>query len=168
MTISIELHSRIMNIVHTCVTKMLPENRRIAIPVTYRNDMKKCAGLAYCVSKRIELNIQLLIENEEAFLARTVPHEAAHIITKILFPDAKQAHGPEFRYVMTKLGCDTSTYHSYDVSSVVSGERFRYVCNCKDKAPFSISKLIHKKMVAGQSRTCRSCKGRLSYWPKDE
>lgn len=161
-----ETHTRINAVVQSCIKKILGQSFEMIVPVTFRTDMKRVAGLAYYKTKKIELNQQLFLENTEEFFTRTIPHEAAHLITHILFPRAKQAHGPEWRNVMNRLNVeDVKRCHSYDVSSVVQRvtEKFSYACMCDRK--MSLSKIMHNKIQKGSHRKCLTCDTRVSYSP---
>ena len=58
----------------------------------------------------IRYNLQLLAENEEKFLARTVPHEVAHLVVQQLFGPAARPHGREWKAMMAVFGADPSPY----------------------------------------------------------
>lgn len=107
------------------------------------------AGKAWFMEHKVEFNEILAIENPDTF-ATTIAHELAHLITHQLYPNAKQAHGPEFRHVMETLGYDGRTYHSYDVSSVSTKRvksRFVYECLTCVKT-YEVAKPTHTKMQA--------------------
>jgi len=99
------------------------------------------AGTATPSDWKVNFNAQLLNENEEDFLARTVPHEVAHLITAKMYPQTmsrdwgrkRDWHGPNFRFVLgTVLGCDDTTRcHSYNTSTTGKRKiRFQYQCGC--------------------------------------
>ena len=157
-----ETYDCIDKLVQSCIKKILGQSYELDVPVTFRRDMKRIAGLAYSRSKRIELNEQLFLENTEQFFSRTIPHEAAHLITHIIYPKAKQSHGPEWRSVMNLLGVeDIKRCHSYDVSSVVQRvtQKFTYVCACDRK--LSLTKIMHNKIRNGSHRKCVVCNTRV-------
>lgn len=167
LVISDELKIKIKEVVVDCFNKALPADKIPFVDVQYRTNMKRCAGLAY-ESNKIELNVQLLLAYTEKFISRTVVHEAAHLITNIMFPDAKQAHGPEWKHVMRIIGAsDLYRTHSYDTSPALSGEYYRYVCGCDDHIR-NLTPLRHKKINSGRIVLCRKCKSRLAYWPKED
>lgn len=45
-----------------------------------------------------------------------IAHELAHHLVINKFPKAKQAHGPEFRWIMNSIGYRGDTYHKFSVS----------------------------------------------------
>ncbi len=126
-------------------------------------DMGRTAGRARYIDNSIKYSPTLYKENESVFIARTVPHEIAHLITHLVFPHAKQAHGPEWRSVMQKLGVtDNSRCHSYDTSSTKrSRDRFVYRCDCEISHWITAHK--HKKMQIGIKFTCRKCKKTIDF-----
>lgn len=166
MSISKELDNRVKEKVTECIAKILGAERaaKFHFPVTYHSNMNRVAGLAYMTEMRIELNEPLFLANIEQFFARTIPHEVAHLIQTIVYPKAKQSHGPEWRHIMELLGAESKRSHSYDVSICTTMERFRYVCNCTNRS-FSVTKILHNKMQKGQKRFCNTCTGRAVYWP---
>jgi SprT protein len=164
MIVSNEMLARINATVYQCFVKVLGEEKakKHIVQVRFRNDMRRVAGLAYMNKNLIELNFQLFDKYTEAFFNRTIPHEAAHLITRILFPKAKQAHGPEWRHVMNILGVDSSTYHKYDISCAYpEGSLFTYVCACENKK-FLFTKIKHNKASKGVAYyTHTACGSRL-------
>lgn len=164
MIITQELHNRVMQKVSATVSKYFGPTFDLDIPVSYRSDMKGTAGIAYVNSKKIELNAQLFLANTEKFFERTIPHEVAHIITKMVHPHAKQSHGPEWRSVMDHIGVDSTRCHTYDVSALVKRmERFTYACACS--RPLNITKIMHNKIQKGSVRTCMTCNTVVYYNP---
>jgi SprT protein len=153
--------------VRECFNKFFP-GYNFSCYIYYRNDLGAVAGYAYSDDRHIELNETLLVENFEDFLATTIPHEVAHLLTKQFYPDAKQAHGKEFREVCKKLGFPEAgkTYHSYDLSSVVEKkQKTLYVYECIHGCmTFKLSSVIHKRISQeGQIRCCGECRTVLQY-----
>jgi SprT protein len=122
--------------------------------------MRSVAGCAYTGKfKRIELSEQLFLENIESFFENTIPHEVAHILTEILYPNAKQDHGPEWKSVMRELGIEPVRCHNYDTSSCYNDTRIRYNCVCSTH--HLLSKIRHNKAKLGTEYSCGTCKTRL-------
>lgn len=120
----------------------------------------KAAGMAifpHRANPIIRFNTQLLIENREAFLKRTVPHEVAHVIARGLFGKRIKPHGQEWKQVMGLLGAEASRCHSYDVSRSVRRKlkRFTYHCQCRSH---QLSSIRHNRVLQGQRYHCLSCK----------
>ena len=131
--ISVELLKNVEKCIDESVNKIMGSlpGHELKIPFSFRTDMKGIAGRAHCYSnKRIELSEQLFLENVEEFFLHTIPHEVAHILAVILYPDAKQHHGPEWKSVMRELGVEPVRCHNYDTSSCYKDTRFRYNCAC--------------------------------------
>ena len=74
----------------------------------------RVAGYAWKskVDSRVEYNLTFAITAGIDTFTETVVHELAHIVCFRLYPQAAQAHGPEFRYIMGKLGYSGDTYHT--------------------------------------------------------
>lgn len=73
------------------------------------------AGRAYRKSHKVEINIAYFLNNTQN-LEETIAHEFAHIIQFRLYPNAKQAHGVEFRHIMQTYGFSGNTYHNMSKS----------------------------------------------------
>lgn len=153
--------------VRECFNKFFP-GYNFSCYIVYRNDMGRTAGIADLIANRIELNETLLAENFDEFMVTTIPHEVAHLLTRQFYPEAKQAHGPEFRKVCDRLGYPDAgkTYAKYDITSVISKKPTTlYVYECMHGCmTFKLSALIHKRIsTEGQIRGCGECKTVLKY-----
>jgi SprT protein len=98
-------------------------------------------GEAWYKRNLIRLNLTFLVENEEKFLATTVPHEVAHLVAHYVY-DSKpmngkkvRPHGKEWKEVMGVLGLEPKVTHSYDIASldIVRVKRKRAVKTTKAK-----------------------------------
>lgn len=128
---------------------------------TIRYDLRGVvAGYAYYQSVMVKFNPILAHENEEDFLRRTVPHECAHLISYKLYGYEGRGHGPKWKSVMTRLGCDPSRCHQYDVSNarVKKKQLFDIQCNtCKQ-----VYKVTMKRINKLEHLLTRCCGARLS------
>ena len=79
--------------------------------ITFELKATKTAGYITRRDQVITYNLAYCFDIEE--YSQIVAHELAHAIQFRIYPDAKQAHGGEFRYILKQLGYDTATYHSY-------------------------------------------------------
>ncbi len=108
----------------------------------------------------IRYNPQLLHENGERFLQRTVPHESAHIIAFRLHGLRIRPHGDEWKAVMELFGADSRRCHDYDLSAV-PGRRYThhpYRCGCREH---SLTSIRHNRIQMGKVYLCRSCGKKL-------
>lgn len=140
------------------VQQKYPEFRKpnVAFDVT-----GKCAGQARYLKHEVSFNLILARDNSEEF-ENTVSHEIAHLLTKVLYPNAKQAHGPEFKRVHRWMGGTGNTYHSYDVSGVAKKRKtttYVYTCGCTEH---TVTSIRHNKMKAGALYKCNACKNRIN------
>ena len=105
----------------------------------------------------IRYNRFLLEEYPADFLARTVPHEVAHVVARALFGVRIRPHGDEWKGVMEWFGAEASRCHDYDVSHTQTRrlQRFPYRCACR---PHWLTSIRHKRILAGQMYYCRACK----------
>lgn len=82
--------------------------------IEYTNNKTAIAGKAYLRSGRVSFNLRFALEKD---FHQTIAHELAHIIQARLYPNASQAHGPEFRAILSTVSNRTSTYHRYSVAA---------------------------------------------------
>jgi SprT protein len=123
----------------------------------------RVAGKAYRNVYKISFNEVLMNENQSEF-AQTIAHELAHLYTRELYPHAKQAHGPEFKYVLAKMGYEPRRCHHYDVSSVSTKKvqrKYLYACPSCQK-DLRVSSNIHNKMQQGDQRLSICCRVKVN------
>ncbi|MCO5761185.1 MAG: hypothetical protein EP309_01855 [Gammaproteobacteria bacterium] len=104
----------------------------------------------------VRYNPLLLERHGEDFLARTVPHEVAHIIAFHHHGCHIRPHGPEWRAIMHLLGLPPTRCHDYDVSGLETRrlEHFPYRCGCGQHL---LSSIRHHRIQRGQRYLCRAC-----------
>lgn len=132
----------------------------------------------HCAYGKSELmfNPILAMENEEDFIATTVPHEVAHWIECVVygmkFKRTRRGkirwihHGTNWKYIMEhvfKLAPDRC--HAYDVkvlpnrrTRVVSRD-FTYTCPCNKIR--NLTSVRHNKILKGKKFICTSCRGNI-------
>jgi predicted SprT family Zn-dependent metalloprotease len=69
-------------------------------------------------------------------------------------------HGPRWKSIMRKFGCEPSRCHSYDQLRTASGQdRPKVICGCGER---EIGPIKYKRMIRGESSyTCGRCKQRV-------
>lgn len=97
------------------------------------------AGTANYRTWTVDFNAALLMQNIDDFIARTVPHELAHLACDQIYPEAhrpsmsmfqasgrrqkREVHGPRWQEIMTALGVkDITRCHSYDTTTTKIGK----------------------------------------------
>jgi SprT protein len=124
------------------------------------------AGRAYITKWLVKYNPEIYINNKQAFIDRTVPHELAHLINRTLHGNLVKTHGKEWRSIMRQLGVkDITRCHSYNLDGIKgirakAARPFVYACGCQE---WKVTSLIHRKMLNGQIRCCPKCRGRVHY-----
>ena len=132
------------------------------------------AGTADTRAWEVNFNATLLMENVEDFIARTVPHEMAHLIDSQLNPQnfeggfqmtrngrlkraKRSVHGYTWKAIMLVLGAPTSRCHSYDTANarVKKGRGAKQVWVCRT---------CGVEMKLGPQRHARMQSGRARYW----
>lgn len=96
-----------------------------------RYDIKNTdGGTATFQQWLIRLNLILMVENEEHFLATTVAHEVAHLVARRVYHNKLAAegkkmrpHGKEWKEVMHLFELPPKVTHSYDCSSIQRPKR---------------------------------------------
>ena len=85
---------------------------------------KKTLGMAYRHQNRISFNLEMAEKIGKDF-EEVIIHEISHLIQFIVYPDAKQAHGPEFRKICRTLGIPGST------KFYLKTDHFEWRCDCR-------------------------------------
>jgi len=151
------MQQQIINIVESCFNRVLGYVPNYTI--VYKSIGRGIAGTALCGKNILTFDPFFLNQNPEEYLRRTVPHEVAHLICHILYPRAKQAHGPEWKSIMLDLGVEPSRCHSYSVKDAPGRHPrpYQYGCVCEGKI-FNLTGRMHKSIEQGKNRICRNCK----------
>lgn len=108
----------------------------------------------------LRFNRQIAERHTADFLARTVVHEVAHLVT-LACHGRTRPHGREWRAVMAELGIpQAERCHDYPVSAdeVRRQRRWAYRCGCAEHA---VSTTRHKRILRGARYLCRRCGGPL-------
>lgn len=136
-------------------------NRQFADPVVKCTVRGVTAGKAYLREWMVNYNPALFQENHDDFLARTVPHEVAHLIAYDIHKVG--GHGWAWKSVMARLGIsEIKRCHSYDTTNT----RVRRVarvymvkCSCRT-VPLTITRW--RRMMQGTKYyTCGRCHTRF-------
>jgi SprT protein len=163
--ISPELKSKLEDkVLETYLKSKSIFNREFELPSISFDLKGRVAGNANS-RNHLRFNPILFRENVDDFLARTVPHEVAHLICFKLYPYSKQHHGPEWRSIMQRLGIqDIARCHSYDTTSVAQRKpriKFEYKCLCKRH---EVGNAIHQRNLSGMKKyVCTDCKTPIVY-----
>lgn len=117
------------------------------------------AGQARLLAPRrflIRYHPLLLGRQPETFLARTVPHEVAHLVAFCRYGARVRPHGPEWRALMGFFGADATRCHDFDLTDVPrrSLQQFPYHCACREHRLTSIR---HRRIQRGTRYRCPSC-----------
>jgi SprT protein len=164
MKVSIALQDRIEKELARLVSvARFMYGRDFKMPKVLYNVKGTVAGYANVASNTVRFNPVLLNENVDAFIARTVPHEFAHIVDYVLNPGnfsryrkKRSVHGPSWKSIMRDFGCDPSRCHSYDVSNAKQKRTAEYVWTCSH---------CGNKMTLGPKRHHKMASGSAMYWP---
>lgn len=139
--VSADIKKRVVAKVEECINTV--ENHfkiNFKKPTISFNVRGTTGGTADYRKWEVDFNPVLLTENVEAFLARTVPHEVAHLATDLVYPHVhrpgfgrkRQPHGAHWASIMTLLGADPTRCHSYDTTNarVKRTNSYEYKCTC--------------------------------------
>jgi SprT protein len=151
------MQQQIINIVESCFNRILGYVPHYTI--VYKTIGRGIAGTAQSGKNILTFDPFFLNQNPAAYMARTVPHEVGHLICSILYPRAKQSHGPEWKSIMSRLEAPTTRCHSYDVTDAPGRHErpYQYGCACEGKT-FALTGRMHKSIEQGKNRICRNCK----------
>lgn len=137
---------------------------RLDISYTVEKLPAKTAGQAHLYSKIVKINTLYLKEHKESILSDTLPHEICHIYQAHYFPNAKQSHGPEWKRLMSAIGCQPNTYHSMAIPEIAQSRRkkVRYIYATATNKTAGLTKQQHTDAQNGCK--CFSIKGELLVW----
>jgi len=129
------------------------------------------AGTANHGTYVVNFNSVLLMENEDKFIARTVPHELAHLIDHQLHPEnfesygisvtrngrvrrnKRTVHGPTWKAIMAVIGAaDATRCHTYDTTNAKTKKKAVHVWQCACGSHMHLGPVRHKKMLSGVSK----------------
>jgi predicted SprT family Zn-dependent metalloprotease len=108
------------------------------IEIRWNRRMRTRAGVAYLISRRIELNPRLLAQNPE-MVHQCFAHELAHIVIYARFGQKARAHGKEWRALMREIDLEPLVVHQMDVS------QFRRPKRSSSKKPRLVKPRLVKK-----------------------
>lgn len=136
--------------------------REFPMPKIHFDLQGRTAGSARASENLIRINPILLRENGDTFIARTVPHEVAHLITRQVYGMGRNVkpHGPEWRSVMVRLGLPPTRCHSYDVTNSAIRTRARHsvFCACMEH---KVTEKVVRKIEMGSVYKCRKCRSQI-------
>jgi SprT protein len=110
----------------------------------------------------LRFNLAMAEAETARFLAQTVPHEVAHLVTAACWRKTRP-HGIEWQSVMRFFGAPADRCHTYRVPDATHRRqrRWTYTCGCQSHA---LSTTRHNRAQAGQvSYHCRRCGDRLRW-----
>lgn len=112
----------------------------------------------------IRYNLAMAARQPTAFIAETVPHEVAHLVTAVCHGRVRP-HGPEWQQVMRWLGVDRPRrchdFHAPDGRR--AQRRWPYRCRCREH---HLSTTRHNRAQRGLAYICRACGQALHYRPQ--
>lgn len=115
----------------------------------FRNS--KSAGSANAFFNRLRFNLDYAEAYPKEF-RMTIIHEVSHLVVDCLYPYAKQAHGPEFRFVCVTLGGTGKTHHNYQLPS----KTIMHIVFCECRM-HQISENQYLQFKSGSKLICKYC-----------
>lgn len=138
-----------------------------AVDVRYDINSARLGGQALIGSFEIRLNPAYLNKYKEEYINRTVVHEVVHLgIEQVYRKDQGHwkvdAHGPEWKNMMVRLGADPSRCHSYepDEGQGRPKTKYAYVCARCNK-PIPVGPKVHSKLQKGANYRTTCCQAIL-------
>lgn len=111
----LDVATRRVAIVWATAQKIWPKALKDVKPpeVKINARLKTTAGRAWSGKHMVEFSAELMWEHTEHFIKDTIPHEVAHIVTDLRFPNEKTHHGQPWRDTMFVLsGREPTRLHS--------------------------------------------------------
>lgn len=134
--------------------------------------LKKAAAFYRPKTKTVHMNKIMLSTFSDESIRTTVIHEIAHHIQQLVYPKAKQSHGPEFKRIDLVLGGDGSIYVksvkcSDKFMSILNKDKpkaqtFKYTCSGVNKCrSYEFTKNRHTRASNGSGYICGTCSAPL-------
>ena len=130
----------------------------IAPTITFKLKGRR-GGYAMAYKNLIAINNEMLHRNGDAFIKDVPGHEAAHIITRKIYPFATNSHGVEWATVMRNVA-NQEPVRCHDFTVVTRNE---YFCKCTDT--IYVSTVTHNRILKGKNYSCKKC-GTQVMWKK--
>lgn len=171
MNVSTELKQQVETTVMNTVAKieqLYKTKFSVPVQIKYDIDSARLGGQANANGFFIRLNPAFLTKYKDEYIKQTVVHEVAHLGCHQVYHIDNgmhiNAHGPEWKNMMVRLGADPSRCHTYQADEGQGRQqpKFGYVCGCCNK-PIAVGPKIHKKIARGAQYTTKCCKSPLVY-----
>ncbi len=170
---SADLKQRVIDDVGNWLSTACKLYGRIFVVDDVRFDIRRNAGLAGQYQYQLGMpehvlrfNPHFLETETEDYLARTVPHEVAHLVNKTLELQVpghvEDGHGQNWRGIMQDFGVSPVPRHRYDLSRA---RPHAYVCGC-DGRVHRLSAVKHGRIQRGYPYICRKCTRHIEYLGK--
>lgn len=148
--------------------------------ITFIHNGKRVAGYAEALSWSVNFNPAFANRYADEFIARTVPHEIAHLLDYKLHPknfktrwtidrsgrmrrEGRSVHGPTWKRIMTEcFNADPSRCHSWKLDSSTDRRPWKYQCTDCHKT-FNLTTKMHNKIRRGSSRICILCRSSIKF-----
>lgn len=137
--------------------------REMTVPeIVFEDIGSRTAGTANAKKHRVTFHPEYMKKAEfwDTKGAAVIEHEVSHLFTSLVFPNHKQAHGPEFRTIMSALHANGSTRHTMGTVETTKRTRvvqtFRYICMCRND--IQVSSIRHNRIQTGTKYYCKQCK----------
>lgn len=149
-----------------CAAPLLHGSGRKFPELDVRCDLRgKCAGQVRHQADGglvIRYNLEIAVLQTDDFLAQTVPHEVAHVVTWLLHGNRARPHGREWQSVMRFFGQDIGRCHEFKLPTTGQHRqrRWHYECDCREH---QLSTTRHHRAQRGHQYQCRLCNGLLRY-----
>lgn len=152
--------------------RLLFAQAKVRMPTPeYRFDLTgRSAGQVLWPKRRppqIRYNLKIALLQPEAFVAETVPHEIAHLVTGVCYRGARP-HGPEWRRVMAFFGIEQAKRcHEFHIDPALTRTQRRWIYRCACDT-HQLSTTRHNRICSGrQTYLCRRCGNQLKPVGKD-
>ncbi|MAD58474.1 MAG: metallopeptidase (SprT family) [Porticoccus sp.] len=99
---------------------------------------------------------------EENFI-KTVPHEAAHYLARMIYGDKLRPHGLEWKVIMRYFGADTAVSADFDMNGIPirKSRKYKYYCNCMT---YQLGIRRHNRYLNNETNYyCNICRSKLNF-----
>lgn len=170
------LASRLDDATRGCLERAQPlagewAHRLATVEITFDLRGRAAGQFRPRVDGRLLIRYNLDIARLQAadFIATTVPHEVAHVVTWLNHGDTVRPHGPEWQAVMRRLGVEApQRCHQFELApgKVRRQRRWTYRCACREHLLSTTRH--HRWLYEDQQYLCRACGEPLEWTGQDE
>ena len=111
-------------------------------------------GVMGAITYNLEFNVEAIAKDWGDMYLDTIPHEVAHIVTRVLHGEKVASHGKEWTRIAKSLGCSGNRTHSLNLTPArIRKRKAKHLYKTDSGDELLLGPVQHKKMQAGKYRS---------------